>query len=886
MSAVLDSILATILDTVAEPAMHALIHFLWQGSVVAIVLGIVLLSLRRRSAAARYQCACWALAVMVVLPCATAVRFEWNVSRADTPATHAGPAGDSVLAGDIDPGIATTATRDARDADGIDGAGTAVPGPAATLQPRDTNSAIKQLAQSTQQTVTDATSTIAGTLLRQLAWNPRQTDTARWVLGFWLAGVCLLSIVHMGGWFRVQRLRNSHVEPVPETWQDRADVFCRQLGISRAVRVLRSVAVDGPMVIGYLKPVVLIPVSAVTGLPARQLECILAHELAHIWRRDYLVNILQIVAETLLFFHPAVWWVSRQIRAERENCCDDIAVQLAGDRFAYARALVDLEELRLASPRLALGAGDGPLLRRVQRLVGGPDMSMYSSRNLLVGTLAAMLILIGGAVLALAAQERLGEVVAMATSTEEEQISARGGWSAERYDDELYMEIRERGDRNRRNRGRWNMTLHVDLDDFAGLTFTEDAVFSLVREAGTFRFTGDFEGPERRAEGDGRFTFAADPVFADQLGELGTRRLDDEEILVLAAQNLRVQTVQELRDLGYGPFDADELVTIAIFEVTPEFIDEMEREGYKDLDLDTLVAMRVHDVDADFVDTMRRAGIETYDEDDLIAWAVHDINPEFIRDIRAQFGENLDLDDVMSFKIHGVDGDFAREMERAGLDLDPEELLSFKIHGVDSRYADELRQEFGRDMDADDILSYKIHGMNPDYVRDLENAGLRGLDADELLSMKIHGVDGRYVQQIRDQFGQDMDADEILSFKIHGMSPGYVRDLENAGLDNLDADELLSMKIHGVTPAYIDHIRELGYRLDADELLSWKIHGVTGEYIAALAEMGYRDIDAEDLLDMRIHGVSPSWIKRLHARGLDDLDEEDLIKLRISGVEF
>ncbi|MFH1845105.1 MAG: M56 family metallopeptidase, partial [bacterium] len=642
MSAVLDTILAaipatildTILDTAAEPAMHALVHFLWQGSVVAMALGIVLLSLRRRSAAARYQCACWALAVMVVLPFATAVRYEWNASRAETPATLAGPAGEPATAGRV-------------------GTDAAVLAPAATLQPRDTSSAIKELARSTQQTATEATSGIAGALLRQLAWNPQQTDTARWVLGFWLAGVCLLSILHLGGWFRVQRLRNSHVEPVPAAWQERADTFCRKLGIRRAVRLLRSAAVDGPLVIGYLKPVVLIPASAVTGLPTRQLECILAHELAHIWRRDYLVNILQIVAETLLFFHPAVWWVSRQIRAERENCCDDIAVQLAGDRLAYARALVDLEELRLASPRLALGAGDGPLLRRVKRLVGGPDMSMYSSRNLLAGTLAAMLILIGGAVLALAAQERLGEVVAMAASSDEEQVTVSGGWSAERYDDELYLEIRERGDRDRRHRGQWNMTLHVDLDDFEGLTFSEDAVFSLVREAGTFRFTGDFEGPERRAEGDGRFTFAADPVFADRLGELGTRRLDDEELLVLAAQNLHVRTVRELRDLGYGPFDSDELVTIAIFEVTPEFIAEMEREGYKDLDLDTLVAMRVHDVDAEFVGNLRRAGIETDDEDDLIAWAVHDIDPEYIEDIRAQFGDNLDLDDIMAFKIHG-----------------------------------------------------------------------------------------------------------------------------------------------------------------------------------------------------------------------------------------
>ena len=98
-----------------------------------------------------------------------------------------------------------------------------------------------------------------------------------------------------------------------------------------------------PTVIGWLKPVVLLPASALAGLTPRQLEAILAHELAHIRRHDYLVNLLQTLVETLLFYHPAVWWLSRRIRVERENCCDDLAVSLCGDPVAYAAALADLE---------------------------------------------------------------------------------------------------------------------------------------------------------------------------------------------------------------------------------------------------------------------------------------------------------------------------------------------------------------------------------------------------------------------------------------------------------------------------------------------------------------------------------------------------------------
>ena len=121
--------------------------------------------------------------------------------------------------------------------------------------------------------------------------------------------------------------------------------------------------------IGWLKPVILIPTSALAGLSPLQLEAILAHELAHIRRHDYLVNLLQTLVETLLFYHPAVWWVSKQIRIERENCCDDLAVSLCGDPILYAQALADLEHLRGAGTNLVLAANGGSLLHRVKRLL-------------------------------------------------------------------------------------------------------------------------------------------------------------------------------------------------------------------------------------------------------------------------------------------------------------------------------------------------------------------------------------------------------------------------------------------------------------------------------------------------------------------------------------
>jgi hypothetical protein len=143
-----------------------------------------------------------------------------------------------------------------------------------------------------------------------------------------------------------------------------------RVGVSRPVQLFISSLVEVPTVVGWLKPVILVPVGALAGLPPNHVEALLAHELAHIRRYDYLVNVLQNVAEAVLFYHPAVWWVSSQVRAERELCCDDIAVRASGDVLTYVHALAELESYRPAQSRHVLAANGGSLLNRIRRLVG------------------------------------------------------------------------------------------------------------------------------------------------------------------------------------------------------------------------------------------------------------------------------------------------------------------------------------------------------------------------------------------------------------------------------------------------------------------------------------------------------------------------------------
>src|SRR5204863_1628482 len=184
----------------------------------------------------------------------------------------------------------------------------------------------------------------------------------------WLFGVTLLLGRMAGGWWHVRRLHRMALATLSSPWQTACRRLAYRLGLPAAAHVVESGLVDVPTVVGWLRPAILLPVAALASLSPAQVEAILAHELAHIRRHDYAVNVLQTIVETLLFYHPAVWWLSNRIREEREHCCDDVAIAVCGDPVSYARALAELETFRSASASMAVAATGGSLIRRVRRI--------------------------------------------------------------------------------------------------------------------------------------------------------------------------------------------------------------------------------------------------------------------------------------------------------------------------------------------------------------------------------------------------------------------------------------------------------------------------------------------------------------------------------------
>src|SRR5438132_501786 len=293
----------------------ALVHLLWQGVGVAAILGAALALMQRQSANARYLVACGALVLLVALGVATAVHVY-------EPAA-------------------------------VDAAAISVDGLKPVLHSASFDISVAPAAPTAWQMIVS----FANSHLPQF------------VLA-WMVGVLLLSVRLMFGWIRAHRIATRDAAEATAEWQRVAGRLAHALRIRGAIRLLESAAVEVPTVIGWLRPVVLLPVATLSGLSTEQMEMVLAHELAHIRRHDFFVNLMQAVVETLLFYHPAVWWLSGRIRVEREHCCDDVAVAVCGNPLLYARALTRLEELRVDPAQAVIAANGGSLLSRIRRLAG------------------------------------------------------------------------------------------------------------------------------------------------------------------------------------------------------------------------------------------------------------------------------------------------------------------------------------------------------------------------------------------------------------------------------------------------------------------------------------------------------------------------------------
>ncbi|RYF73971.1 MAG: hypothetical protein EOO39_09410, partial [Cytophagaceae bacterium] len=320
---------------IAEALGWTLIHALWQGFAVVLVIAVLVHIARRSRAALRYRIGMSGLFLQVMASLGT---FAWYYESR----TLAGPVTATPSLSNVPTSILATANE-------------------------------------------------SWLVSMQAFLNAHLAE----IVWLWLIGVGIFGIRLIGGWAYVQRLRTTAMLPVPATLSAATTRISRNMNVSARVQV--TARLSGPLVVGMIKPVILWPVGLLAGLSAADIDAILAHELAHVQRHDYLLNVVQSIVEALYFFHPALWWLSARVREEREHCCDDLAVSVIGDARVLARALAKVEEWQrnmAPAPTLAMAFASKRqlLLQRVRRILGVPTSPLVSNGSLASLTLFTTLL--------------------------------------------------------------------------------------------------------------------------------------------------------------------------------------------------------------------------------------------------------------------------------------------------------------------------------------------------------------------------------------------------------------------------------------------------------------------------------------------------------------
>jgi len=497
-----------------------------------------------------------------------------------------------------------------------------------------------------------------------------------WIARGWLAGVFVFALRIAFGLLVIELLRRRNLIALPEVLVERFHALQRRLGIRRAIRYAECHSLTVPAVVGFFRPMVLLPMRALTGLSPEQLEAVIAHELGHIKRFDVAVNFFQVIAESLFFFHPAVWWLNKRIRADREDCCDDVAIATCGGILGYARALATMESWRDV-PHFAMAATGSPVAARVARLLGVRADNNGRAAGVVTASLVLATALIAGAV-------SLGvapPVLAQGTGTSLEQLVAQANFAA-----------------------------------------TGEAVaLEPVVAPDPVAAPEPFAAPEP--------VVSPEPVT---VAEPAPRPAAAPAPAVAPKPPREPKPASPATPAA--PATPPTPPTSATHETS--YIEEMNAE-FETVDVDQLIELRVQDVTREYVHEIRSLGLKP-DVNDVIALKVQGVTPQYVKEIRA-LGFNPSLNEIVAMKVQGVTPEYVKEMRAKGLNADADEIVAMKIHGVTPEYRLAL-EGIGLKLDISDLIEAKVMNITPEFARQAEAHGFKNLSLSKLIQLKIADV--------------------------------------------------------------------------------------------------------------------------------------------------
>jgi beta-lactamase regulating signal transducer with metallopeptidase domain len=652
----------TLLNWLTPSAMQSLgwtlLHFLWQGTALAAMAAAAMALCRRAST--RYLLGVGGLALMLLAPLVTYFLYSQQ---------HSGVA-DTVKSSAL--AVAPPTARD-----------------------RDAASGSTRYSSSLRSSTSPA------------------IDALPWLVEAWLLGVAFFSLRSAGGFLLLERERRRQSSVVSERVLELCYTLQDQLGLNHAISYCECAWLQAPAVIGWFRPVVFLPVTALTGLSEEQLQLVIAHELAHIQRFDPFVNVFQVCVETLLFYHPAVWWLNKRIRAEREHCCDDMAVALCGNAVEYARALTLMEEWRSA-PVFAMAANRGPLTERIIRVLGlktiGTGMrgiGLTGSILCLTAALAA-----GNALLGMAHPP-----VARAASF----------WQ-----------------------GRPNLATSNSQQPSSASSAT--AKPSAARQQAT-----QAAAPSLSA------TSSSSPSYIDAMKAAGLNDLTIDQLIALKTQDVTPEYVRELQEQGLHP-DVDMLVAMRVQDITPEYVKGLRESGLNP-DQNQLIALKVQGADGAYYRGMKEAGLQL-DVNTLIGMKVQDITPEYVRDIRAA-GLVVTANQLIGLKVQDVTPSYLKAMHDLGLELRTDDVIGMRVQDVTPEYVRGI-QALGFKPSVSELIGMKVQDVTPEYIKALQSAGFK-VGINDIIGAKVQDVTPEFIERAKAHGFKDLTLQKLIQLRQLGI---------------------------------------------------------------------------------------------------------------------
>jgi beta-lactamase regulating signal transducer with metallopeptidase domain len=617
-----------------------LLHFLWQGAALAALAAAAMAFCSRASA--RYAVALVVLVLMLAAPVATLAFFS-SISSTGGSSDYSGRSPFAgVLAGDR---------------------------PAGTVD----------------------------SLAPKFHSTGSSWDAFPWLVGAWLAGVAFFSLRSAGGFLLLERQRRKQSTTVNARVLEMCQTLQRRIGLKWAIRYCEGEWLQAPAVIGWFRPIVFLPLRALTGLSQEQLELVVAHELAHIQRLDPFVNVFQVVVEALLFYHPAVWWLNRRIRAEREHCCDDAAISLCGNAVEYARALTLMEEWRSA-PVLAMAANRGPLTERILRVLGlrtlGAGMRGIGITGSVLCLTAALVA--GNALFGLA---HARPVFAEMPFPPQAQAATESPKAAKPSPARAQSSPQQATTATA-------ATSYIDAMKAAGIGDpTIDELVAMKIQGVT-------------------------PDYVRELHEQGLHP-DADTLIAFRVQGITAAYIHELRESGFNP-DADEIVALKVQGVNAEYVRGLKEAGLEP-NLDEIIAFKVQGITPGYIKELRAAGLNP-DADQIVAMKVQGITPAYVHDLH-ELGLKPDADDLVGMKVQGVSPEYVREIQATGLKPGGDDLIALRVQGVTADYIKALMAA-GFKVDVDDVVSAKVQGLTPEFIERARKHGFKDLDLEKLMELR------------------------------------------------------------------------------------------------------------------------------------------------------